>query len=64
MLHIFFFFFNFFLFIFVYEIIKTFNITEPMIPPRPRLNHVNGAGPSNRRNQNDDDDEEEGEDDN
>ena len=35
-----------------------------MIPPRPRLNHVNGAGPSNRRNQNDDDDEEEGEDDN
>ena len=33
-----------------------------MIPPRPRLNHVNGAGPSNRRNQNDDD--EEGEDDN
>lgn len=47
------------------EIIKTFNITEPMIPPRPRMNHINSAGPSNHRNQNiNDDDVEEGEDDN
>lgn len=39
------------------EIIKTFNITKPMIPPRPNMNHVvNG-------NQNDDGDEEEEEED-
>ena len=36
-----------------------------MIPPRPRMNHANSAGPSNHRNHNNnDDDEEEGEDDN
>lgn len=33
-----------------------------MIPPRPRMNHINSAGPSNRRNQNDDDDDDEEED--
>lgn len=35
-----------------------------MIPPRPTMNHVASAGPSNHRNQNDDDNDEEEEDDN
>lgn len=49
-------------FIFLYlffsfqEIIKAFNITRPMIPPRLDVNHRNTAGPSNHRNQNEDDD--------
>ena len=46
------------------EIIKTFNITKPMIPPRPKVNHVISGGSSNHGNQNDDDEEEEEEDDN
>lgn len=35
------------------EIIKTFNITQPMIPPRPRMGLANGAGPSNDGNESD-----------
>lgn len=38
------------------EIIKTFNITRPMIPPRPKLNQGNVAGPSNSGNQEEGDD--------
>lgn len=45
------------------EIIKTFNITKPMIPPRPKMNNVISGGSSNRGNQNDDDDDEEEEED-
>ena len=50
-------------FIFLYpffsfqEIIKTFKITRPMIPPHPNANQGNAAGPGNRGNQNEDDDE-------
>jgi len=40
------------------EIIRTFNITEPMIPPRPNMNRENSARPSNRGDQNDDNDDE------
>lgn len=41
------------------EIIKTFNITQPMIPPRPRMDLANEAGPSNNGNESDDEGEEE-----